>query len=187
VVGHDVTAAAAMGQLRSMLRTIAAHSGAGPADVLRGVDTTMHPLQVPLTATAVVARIDIVARETARLRWSSAGHPPGVILHADGTTAELRIPAPDLLLGLDPSLARTEANLPLEAGATLLLYTDGLIERHDQPLDEGLALLHRTLSELGGPARPVDELCDQLLARMLPAHTEDDVALIAVRLAPCLL
>jgi PAS domain S-box-containing protein len=186
VVGHDVAAAAAMSQLRSMLRAIAAYSGSGPADVLHGLDTTMGTLQMPITATAVVARIDQTAADratgTARLHWSNAGHPPPVLIHPDGTITILDHADPDLLLGLDPAQARTQTTLTLPAGATLLLYTDGLIERRDQALDDGLALLHHTLTSLPAPTLPLDQLCEHLLERMLPAQAQDDVALIAVRL-----
>jgi serine phosphatase RsbU (regulator of sigma subunit) len=68
----------------------------------------------------------------------------------------------------------------LSRGATVLLYTDGLVEGPDLPLDDGVARLMRLLAELGD--LPLDELCDQLLARMRPNGSEDDVALVAVRL-----
>jgi PAS domain S-box-containing protein len=188
VVGHDVVAAAAMGQLRSMLRAIAAYSGKGPADVLHGLDTTMATLRMAFTATAVVARIEQSAADrahrTARVHWSNAGHPPPLIVRADGTSQVLNTAEPDLLLGLDPSMPRTETALTLYPGTTLLLYTDGLIERRGQALDDGLAQLRRALAVLTRPDIGLDELCDRLLARMLPAHSQDDVALIALRLDP---
>lgn len=191
VVGHDVAAAAAMSQLRSMLRAIAAYTDAGPAEILHGLDTTMQTLRMSLTATALVARIGQTPTDrvhgTAWLQWSSAGHLPGVILHLTGETTELHHPEPDLLLGLDPTLPRTETALALTAGDTLLLYTDGLVERRDQPLDTGLAHLHHTLATLATPADPttattLDQLCDDLLTHLLPASPGDDVALIAARL-----
>jgi serine/threonine protein phosphatase PrpC len=70
----------------------------------------------------------------------------------------------------------------LDRDAVVLLYTDGLVERRDQNLDDGLARLERTLAELAG--RSLDDLCDELLARMLPTDPDDDVALVAVRLHP---
>ena len=89
---------------------------------------------------------------------------------------------PDLLLGFDPETERNESEVALEPGATVLLYTDGLVERRGQTYDEGARRLVRTLAELAGTDASVDELCDQLLARMLPDRPEDDVALVAVRL-----
>lgn len=184
VVGHDTAAAAAMGQLRGLLRGIAWYSGAGPAEVLTGLDAAMEGLLVETTATAVVARLeqteDELARGVTRLRWSNAGHPPPMVLLPDGTVSALTGLEADLLLGIDPGTPRVETQVVLDRGATVLLYTDGLVERRGQGLDDGLALLRSTLAELAG--LPLDELCDALLTRMLPDHAEDDVALVAVRL-----
>ncbi|MBC7638726.1 MAG: SpoIIE family protein phosphatase, partial [Rhodoferax sp.] len=184
VMGHDTAAAAAMGQVRSLLRGIAWHSGAAPAEVLSGLDAAMQGLQVGTTATAVVARLeqslDERGRGVTRLRWSNAGHPPPMAINADGTVMVLSGVDHDLLLGFDPLTRRAESSVMLDRGATVLLYTDGLVERRGQDLDEGLALLRETLTELVD--LPLDELCDVLLRRMLPVEAEDDVALVAVRL-----
>ena len=184
VMGHDTAAAAAMGQVRSLLRGIAWHSGAAPAEVLSGLDAAMQGLQVATTATAVVARLeqslDERGRGVTRLRWSNAGHLPPMAINMDGTVMALSGVDHDLLLGFDPLTRRAESSVMLDRGATVLLYTDGLVERRGQDLDEGLALLRETLTELVD--LPLDELCDVLLRRMLPAEAEDDVALVAVRL-----
>jgi hypothetical protein len=89
---------------------------------------------------------------------------------------------PDLLLGFDPGTPRVEREVVLRRGATVLLYTDGLVERRGQSIDEGLDRLRETVSGLAG--RDLEELCDALLARMLPGNAEDDVAIAAVRLHP---
>ena len=184
VVGHDTEAAAAMGQVRALLRGIAWHSGAGPAEVLSGLDAAMEGLQVGTTATAVVARLEQTESEReqglCRLRWSNAGHPPPMTVLPDGRVGVLSAPEADLLLGIDPRTARTETQVVLDRGATVLLYTDGLVERRGQNLDEGLARLRSTLSEVA--ALPLKELCNALLKLMLPEQAEDDVALVAVRL-----
>jgi serine phosphatase RsbU (regulator of sigma subunit) len=86
----------------------------------------------------------------------------------------------DLLLGVDAESERRETTITLDRGATILLFTDGLVERRDQDLTSGLTRLERCLGELAH--LPLDELCDQLLVRLLPSTREDDVALIAVRL-----
>ncbi|MGN6131557.1 MAG: SpoIIE family protein phosphatase [Nocardioidaceae bacterium] len=188
VVGHDTAAAAAMGQVRSLLRGIAVHSGEGPAEVLRGVDQVMQTLQVDTTATAVVARLEQTPGEhrqgLTRVRWSNAGHPPPILVTADGAVTPLTGTAHDLLLGLDPGTPREERVVTLERGATLLLYTDGLVERRGEPLDEGLARLQQTLTGLVEEEPTLDGLCDQVLRRMLPERHDDDVALVAVRLHP---
>ena len=184
VVGHDSAAAGAMGQVRGLLRGIAYTTGDGPSEVLRRLDEAMEGLLVRTTATAVVLRIeqtpDERERGVTRLRWSNAGHPPPMVVHADGAVQPLTTSEADLLLGLDPSTDRVENELAVERGTTVLLYTDGLIERRGQGLDEGLSLLGDTLVELAD--RPLGELCDEVLVRLLPDSPEDDVALVAVRL-----
>jgi len=87
---------------------------------------------------------------------------------------------PDLLLGVEPTAVRTENEAVLSPGSTLLLYTDGLVERRDQIFDDGIGLLGAALSGLRD--LPVGALCDALLARLLPSVAQDDVALLAVRL-----
>jgi PAS domain S-box-containing protein len=186
VIGHDSAAAAAMGQVRTMLRTAAALTGQGPADVLRGVDTVMETLQAGVTASAVVARLEQTPDERARgvthLRWSNAGHPPPMVINHDGTVTALAGLGADLLLGIDPATKRVESEVTLDRGATVLLFTDGLVERRGQSIDDGLSQLRDTLEELAAEQLALDELCDRVLARMLPPRSEDDVALVAVRL-----
>jgi len=87
---------------------------------------------------------------------------------------------PDMLLGVDPHAVRTEHESVIERGSTLLLYTDGLVERRDQVFDDGVELLAQALTDLRD--RAVEELCDELIGRLLPERVEDDVALVAVRL-----
>ncbi len=184
VVGHDIAAAAAMGQLRSLLRGIAVHTGAGPAEVLCGVDEAMETLDLGTTATAIVARIEQtpaeIAAHTARLRWSSAGHPPPVLIRHDGTVAVLTPEEPNLLLGFAPDVDRVDAEVVLTRGDVVLLYTDGLVEERDKSIDESIEQLAETLSDLVGLG--LEEGCDELLARMRPEHREDDVALLVIRL-----
>jgi PAS domain S-box-containing protein len=184
VVGHDTEAAAAMGQLRGLLRGIATYSDAGPAEVLRGLDASMTTLQTGTLATAAVARFeqtpDEVARGITRMRWANAGHLPPLIVNPDGSVAELAAWKGDLLLGVDPDARRRESVVTLDRGATVLLYTDGLIERRDADLDAGLVRLRDTLVELAG--RPLEELLDEVLERLVHGRPEDDVALVAVRL-----
>ena len=186
VVGHDTAAAAAMGQLRGLLRGIATYSGAGPAEVLRGLDASMELLQVNTLATAAVARFeqndDERRRAVTRMVWSNAGHLPPLALNPDGSVTVLADWKADLLLGVDPLTERTESTVTLDRGTTVLLYTDGLIERRDADLDTGLDRLRTSLAELAD--RPLQELCDELLERLVEGKPEDDVALVAVRLHP---
>ncbi|NHC15738.1 SpoIIE family protein phosphatase [Motilibacter sp. E257] len=188
VIGHDVAAAAAMGQVRTLLRGIAADSGAGPAEVLVRVDKVMQTLQVGTTATVVVARLEQTPDERERgithLRWSNAGHPPPMVVNPNGTVTPLAGVQADLLLGIAPEIERVESDVILDRAATVLLYTDGLVERRGQGLDDGLSLLRDTLADLAAEDLTLDELCDEVLRRMLPKRPEDDVALVAVRLHP---
>ena len=185
VVGHDTASAAAMGQVRGLLRGIAYTTGERPANVLTRLDRAIAGLQVDTTATAVVARIEqnLEQRErgVSQVRWSNAGHPPPMVLNHDGTVAVLAGARADLLLGIDPDTPRAESEITLDRGATVLLYTDGLVERRGDELDDGLAQLRDALLAVGGDVT-LDELCDQILKTMLPGEPDDDVALVAVRL-----
>jgi GAF domain-containing protein len=184
VVGHDTAAAAAMGQLRGLLRGIATYSDAGPVEVLRGLDASMTTLQTRTLATAAVARFeqtpDELERGVTRMRWANAGHLPPLVINPDGSVAELANWKGDLLLGVDPDTLRRESVVTLDRDSTVLLYTDGLIERRDADLDAGLVRLRDTLMELAG--RPLEELLDEVIERLVHGRPEDDVAIVAVRL-----
>jgi len=112
------------------------------------------------------------------LRWSSAGHPPPVVCLPDGTVRVLEGES-DLLLGLDPRSPRSERVADLSPGSTLVLCTDGLVERRDEHLDDGLARLAAAVGACCG--EDSDEVCDAVLAAMLDEEPEDDVALLVVR------
>ncbi|GAA4743860.1 hypothetical protein GCM10023328_26890 [Modestobacter marinus] len=185
VVGHDSRAAAAMGQWRGLMRALAYDGGGDLPAVLRRVEQTARGLDVSTLATAVLARIerrpDLPGGATRLLRWASAGHLPPLLLAPDGTSTVLHT-RPGLMLGVSADAVRAGHEAALPDDATLLLYTDGLVERRGADLDQGLAALQAAVADLG--RRPVDELCDTLLARLVPASVADDVALIAVRLHP---
>ncbi len=184
VVGHDTAAAAAMGQLRGMLRGIGYRDGIGPAAVLADLDAAIEGLGMGTMATAAIARVEQTPEERAqglsRLRWSNAGHPPPLLLHADGRIEELATERAELMLGVDPTARRTESVVTVRHGATLLLYTDGLVEGRDLPLDEGIHRLREALAELAD--HPLAGLCDEVIARLRPEGLQDDVALVAIRL-----
>lgn len=189
VIGHDAKAAAAMGQVRTLLRGIAVTTEAGPAEVLHRVDTALATLRVDTMATALMARLEQTpaqrASGSATLRWSSAGHPPPVVV-VDGEPRALWCGDPHPMLGLlteaTVASARGESSVELPPGSLLLLYTDGLVERRGEVLDTGLDRLCEALTELLAEDPDTEELCDRLMARMLPGWTEDDIALVAVRL-----
>ena len=180
VAGHDRDAAAAMAQVRNVLRGIGQALEAPPGQVLTTLDQALDRLLLSSTATAVLCHTWPAPEPGAfHLHWSNAGHPPPLLLHPDGT-AELLSRAPELLLGVDPGSERADHGILLMPGATLVLYTDGLVERKGQDLDEGLERLRCAGAELARLSP--DELCDALLDR-LAAGAADDVALLVLRLA----
>ncbi|MGY1771187.1 SpoIIE family protein phosphatase [Blastococcus sp. SYSU D00813] len=184
VAGHDTAAAAAMGQLRSLLRGIATSADAGPAQVLSRLDRSMSLLRVGTLATALLARVEQTPEErlrgVTRMRWANAGHLPPFVVTADGEVTAVAGPRPELLLGVDPDAPRTEGVTTLDRGATVLLYTDGLVERRDADLDTGLDRLREALVDLAG--LPLQQLCDALIERLVHGRPDDDVALVAIRL-----
>ena len=185
VVGHDSGAAAAMGQLRGLLRALAYDNDEPLAATLTRTEHAARGLAVSTLATVLLARVerlpDVPVQGTRRLRWTNAGHPPPVLLAPDGSTRVLET-RPELMLGIAPDAPRTEHRLDLPDDHTLLVFTDGLVERRGSDLDEGVARLRDALTDLG--RTPLEELCDTLLARLVPEHGSDDVALLAVRTHP---
>lgn len=184
VTGHDRNAAAAMGQIRNVLRGVAQIVIEPPSVVLSALDRALSNLAVDALATAVLVQVKqdeaLAAQGLRSVAWSNAGHPPPLLLHADGRAELLQRP-PDLLLGLQASTERVHHVLALPPETTLLLYTDGLVERRGEALDVGLERL-RAAAEAGA-GLPVEDLLDRLLAELVP-DAEDDVALLALRLFP---
>ena len=184
VMGHDIEAAAAMGQVKTLVRGIAFDRLEEPAGVLRRVDHALVGLGVPALATALVCRVEQDPEEQdlglRRLRWSTAGHPEPMVLYADGTVGDLTAPVgPPLGIGwLGP---RSDGVAVLPEDSTLLLFTDGLFERRGEPLDEGRERVRQVLAASVG--RPLEELCDRML-ELVDQGAEDDVAVLAVRAHP---
>ncbi|MEE3919974.1 GAF domain-containing SpoIIE family protein phosphatase [Micromonospora sp. BRA006-A] len=147
VAGHDIEAAATMGQLRNLVRGNAYGRDDPVEDLIAHLDRAMGGLRVPTVATAVLARIRPAAGGLA-VSWCNAGHPPPLLVRADGTVSVADGRGP--LLGLARPPRRSGRMLTLAPGDTLLLHTDGLIERRDQPIDEGQAEL---LAHLGPAGR----------------------------------
>jgi serine phosphatase RsbU (regulator of sigma subunit) len=182
VMGHDIEAAVAMGQIKTLVRGIGYDREDDPAGLLRRVDHALVGLAVPALATALVARLELGVDPDGRalrmLRWSTAGHPDPLLLHADGTVEDLVAPVgPPVGIGwLGP---RADGVAVLPENSTLLLFTDGLFERRGISLDEGRDRVRALLADSSGLG--LDELCDRLLTEMLGADVEDDVAVLAVR------
>jgi sigma-B regulation protein RsbU (phosphoserine phosphatase) len=185
VVGHNVDAAAAMGQVRSIVRGIAYDRQETPARILTRVDDVLAGLHIGTLATALIARIEQPGDEAwagqHTLRWSSAGHLPPLLRRAGGRVEVLDTP-PETLLGTDLARPRSDHECPIRPGDTVVFYTDGLVEHGRTSIDAGLARLHRLVQELGPLA--VEDLCDALLERIVRHRPDDDIALVAVRFHP---
>jgi len=187
VTGHDHHAAAAMGQLRGLIRAIAFDSGQPPARVLERTDEAIRGLNLgsAATATAIVARIEQSRADRLEgiraVRWSNAGHLHPILIRANGSIEVLNRKN-DLLLGILPDVERTEHELELNPLDTLFFYTDGLIERRHTPLSQSIAALVEALQD--AHTRTLDELADHVLATLAPGEADDDVALVIVRPYP---
>ncbi|WP_238782884.1 SpoIIE family protein phosphatase [Streptomyces monomycini] len=180
VTGHDLEAAVAMSQLRSMLRGIAIDRQEPPEEVLRRLDVANHSLSEEATATCIYGLVTGPASGPWKLNHSSAGHLPPLLTTREGDTRYLDAGS-GLLLGMEPDMPRPGAIDPIPAHATVLLYTDGLIERRDESLDHAMDRLRRHAAALAD--EPLDVFCDELLIA-LSADSADDIALLAFRPVP---
>lgn len=178
VVGHDIQAAAHMAEIRSMLRAFAWDRAEPPNVIVDRLDQALpHISRVPL-ATLTFARVEEEYGGPWRLYWTNAGHPPPLLITDDGRTRLLES-GYNLLLGTGFAATRTNTSTPLPPMATVLFYTDGLVEAPGRSLEDGLAELVRSAAVLA--RRPLEELCDELINRVRPPDSEDDLALIALR------
>ncbi|MGZ4445895.1 MAG: SpoIIE family protein phosphatase [Nocardioides sp.] len=180
VVGHDMDAAAIMGQLRTMLRTIAWEGeNSTPAHNVERLDLAMRDLDVDGMASLVKARIECLTpfREWL-LSWTNAGHPPPMLVDPEGAVRLLEGEDPDLMIGVVPDSHRTDHQVRIAAGSMLLLYTDGLVERRGEDITDGLDRLAASASthhEL-----PATKFLDAVLADLVTGRADDDVAVLAV-------
>ncbi|HEY5554150.1 MAG TPA: ATP-binding SpoIIE family protein phosphatase, partial [Cellulomonas sp.] len=173
VVGHDIEAAASMGQLRSVVRTYAFEVRT-PGLVLERVDQLVAGMRIPRPAALVLTTLTRTD-DSWRLAYSRAGHLPGLLVR-DGHVTELD-EAGGRLIGISVGV-RTTSEVPLVPGDVLVLYTDGLIERRDRSLREGLAALREAAASV--TATDAAGIGEDLLARLADSP-EDDVAVVVVR------
>lgn len=177
VVGHGLTAACVMGQLRSAL-SAAARVTPGPAEALNVLGLYARSVEGAESTTVVNAHIDWPGKT---ITYSNAGHPPAALLHPDGSVRFLD-QATDPPLGARPfHQPRPQATADFAEGSTLVLYTDGLIERRREDIDVGLARLASALRR--HPLSDPESLADTLLAELIqPTGATDDTALVVLRL-----
>ncbi|MEU6931483.1 SpoIIE family protein phosphatase [Streptomyces sp. NPDC046374] len=193
VMGRGLRAAVAMGELRTAVRTLA-QLDLEPAEVLSHLDEIARGLGAPggaqqsarahkargpelsevYLATCVYAVYDPVTR---RCTFANAGHLPPVLVEPGEEALLLDVP-PGMPLGVGGEPFE-EVEVELPEGALLALYTDGLVESRDHPLDEGLSAFRSALSN---PGRPLEDVCDQVLSALETRHGEDDIALLMARI-----
>jgi PAS domain S-box-containing protein len=174
-VGRGLSAAAVMGQLRASARALLL-TGAAPATLLEQLDSVAAVIPDAFCTTVFVAILD-TRSET--LIYSSAGHVPGV-LAAPESRPQLLTDARSVPLAVQRDDPRPQAVAALAAGSTLLLYTDGLVERRDEPIDAGIARVAKLLTQT--IELPVDAVADAMLDKLAPAvGYDDDVAIVLYR------
>jgi hypothetical protein len=179
VVGHDLRAAAAMGQLRGVLRSYA-FGGDDPGTVLDCCDQLVQGLRMGVLASVVYARLDPPDGDGVRLlHYANAGHPTPLLRTPGGELVRLdghHSP----MVGVVPPTGRGAARVRCAPGSVLLLYTDGLTDLPGVDADERTALIERTLTDLP-TGSSAEDLAERVIAGM-PGEPSDDVALLAVRL-----
>ncbi|MCW2714121.1 MAG: putative light sensor protein [Frankiales bacterium] len=180
VMGHDMTAAAAMGQLRSVLRSYA-WQGASPSVVLDRLDQLVQGLEMAQLATCVYGRLDLRTGAQGLLQLCNAGHLPPVLRTPQGHVRLLGGP-PSLLVGAALGTTRTEVEEALAPGSMLVLCTDGLVEHRGRGIDDGLAALQAAVAS--APAGSAEAVCQHLLDELAQGRLEDDVALLVLRVLP---
>ncbi|MEV8094450.1 SpoIIE family protein phosphatase [Kitasatospora sp. NPDC085879] len=175
VMGHGIRAAATMGQLRTVARTLITLE-MDPARVLRRLDDAAAAIGESQFATCVCVLFDPVDRICTA---ATAGHLPPVIARADGSTELLELP-PGAPLGVG-GVPFESVQTTLDEDAILVLYTDGLVERRGRDLDEGIDLLRRTVAERRDS---LEQTCDAVLAALGAAAGQDDIAVIMAHSRP---
>jgi serine phosphatase RsbU (regulator of sigma subunit) len=172
VAGSGLPAAVIMGRMRSALRAYALQSRS-PAKVLRGLDRKMQHFEPGALATVLYA---VFSPRFTSVRISSAGHLPPIVAAPGKPAAQVDI-ANDLMIGVDLAVDRQVTTLKIRPGTLLCCYTDGLVERPDRPLDDGLAWLTQVIR-----AEPPEAACARVMGALVGSESaRDDIALLMIR------
>jgi PAS domain S-box-containing protein len=174
-VGRGLSAAAVMGQLRSSARALLL-TGAEPAMLLEELDAVAELIPDAFCTTVFLAVLDT---DSGEFCYSCAGHLPAVLAAPDSEPT-LLADARSVPLAVRRKASRPQASVVLPPGSTLMLYTDGLVERRVVSIDEGIARVSATVA--GGMNQAVDAVADAVLAEMAPATGyDDDIAIVIYR------
>lgn len=180
VTGHGIHAAVTMGQLRTALRAYAVHERS-PAALLGLLHRLLDRLEPDLFATAVIIRF---RPGRSKVTLASAGHPPPLLRTASGEVSAVEAPAGGML-GLPVDLSFMDHRVDVRPGRSLLLYTDGLVERRGESIDDGILRLGKGFGaafRAGGDTEPA---ADELLASALLGHSyDDDVCMLVLSPSP---
>ncbi|MEU9125000.1 GAF domain-containing SpoIIE family protein phosphatase [Streptomyces sp. NPDC048506] len=180
VIGHDLKAAAAMAQIRNMLRALLYDQRTPPSTVLARLDRVLQAITDQPVTTVCLARLEPSPPGTWTLRWSTAGHPPPLLLTPDSQACYLHAD-PDLPLGVDVAQPRNDHTHPMPAGSTVIFFTDGLFEHPVHSIETGLERLAVLATERA--ALPLEDFV-QALADRHPSDGHDDMAILALRTPP---
>jgi serine phosphatase RsbU (regulator of sigma subunit) len=179
ITGHDLKAAVSMSQMRNMLRGIACDRKEPPGKILARLDAANAILYPAQTLTCLYALLTKPETDSPwLLDYAAAGHVAPLLVTHQGDTRFLS-GGRSLLLGVAPDTIRPNAVEPLPPESTVLLYTDGLIERRGENIDDGMTRLRQHAAALA--REPLETFCDELMVGLDDAGT-DDIALIAVRI-----
>jgi serine phosphatase RsbU (regulator of sigma subunit) len=191
VAGSGLLAAVIMGRMRSALRAYVLETS-DPSVALAKLDRKMQYFEADTMATVLYGLLD---PETGTLEISSAGHPPPVLASADGAASPIPL-RPDPPIGVAPALTRRSARFPLPEGALLCCYTDGLVERRDASIDDGIGKVTATLASLMaewrvrgarpqdglGPVPLAEDACAAVMKALVGSTpAQDDIALLMLR------
>jgi serine phosphatase RsbU (regulator of sigma subunit) len=175
VQGHNVTAAALMGQIRTGVRAYTT-VGQPPQEVMRSTNQLLVDLGAELFASCLYLRLDPARGKAVMAR---AGHPPPLVRRPDGRVRVLDL-AGGPLLGIDPSATYPTTEVSLAPGSVLVLYTDGLVESPGVDIEDSLVELGALLAEVGD--QPLEHLADELVRHSAAARERaDDVAVLLLR------
>jgi serine phosphatase RsbU (regulator of sigma subunit) len=181
VIGHDLAAASAMGQIRAALRAYALH-GDSPASVITELGHLVDTFSLTQLVTVIYGVLEPPTPDGRRLlRYTNAGHLPPLLRHPDGRVESLT-GGRSVVIGAPIAIAHSQAEQWIEPGSTLVMFTDGLVETPGRSLDEALEQLSAVVGQPGGP--DADAMCERMLSTMPTGPLRDDIALLALRLTP---